>query len=452
MSVTTSGATKNYVYDAAGNEINDGMHSYVYDAENRLVSVDGGAVTYSYDHQNRRMKKVSAIGKTLYIWEGLRVMAEYDGLSGALLVKYVYAGSRMVAKQEGANTRYFLKDRLSVRVMLDGNGNVMGRQAHLPFGEEIAASGEAEKHRFTGYERDAETALDYAVNRYDNSVVGRFTSVDKKASSAKKELPQSWNRYTYTLNNPINLKDPSGLDPFDFESGGRGPCDPFGPARLLDGFEISREILCWAVLISAAYIANELLEPPQQTCGDFLRTTGFAFSGLTFKVAQAVFFEYSGDTVEGIAIARVILNRLWYLNQPDLPDTREARHGFGPKNATVEQVLGAREEGIQFPEYNADGSPIASVQRRYDSTLNGPAGSGDCLLLFQAFLIAGTATASSSSDPFASQGGSWYFAQARFRTPGRMCRDCSAALDPRLGAHWFYTFPYGNYTRGRLFP
>src|SRR5262249_28909162 len=42
-----------------GNVTNDGVHSYTYDSENRLASVDGGATaSYAYDHQNHRIKKV----------------------------------------------------------------------------------------------------------------------------------------------------------------------------------------------------------------------------------------------------------------------------------------------------------------------------------------------------------------------------------------------------------
>ena len=39
----TAGSTFNYTYDAAGNVTNDGVHSYGYDSENRIVGVDGGA-------------------------------------------------------------------------------------------------------------------------------------------------------------------------------------------------------------------------------------------------------------------------------------------------------------------------------------------------------------------------------------------------------------------------
>jgi RHS repeat-associated protein len=68
---------------------------------------------------------------------------------------------------------------------------------------------------FTGYERDLETGLDYAQARYYASIVGRFNSVDPATSSFRPENPQSWNRYTYVLNNPLNLNDPTGLDPGD---------------------------------------------------------------------------------------------------------------------------------------------------------------------------------------------------------------------------------------------
>ncbi len=47
--------TSAYSYDEAGNVTGDGLHSYTYDAENRLVSVDFGATAlYSYDQANRR--------------------------------------------------------------------------------------------------------------------------------------------------------------------------------------------------------------------------------------------------------------------------------------------------------------------------------------------------------------------------------------------------------------
>lgn len=60
----SGGAGSSYTYDSAGIVTNDGMHSYGYDSENRLVSVDGGTTaSYAFDHQNQRYKK--SVGSTL---------------------------------------------------------------------------------------------------------------------------------------------------------------------------------------------------------------------------------------------------------------------------------------------------------------------------------------------------------------------------------------------------
>ncbi|HZS71437.1 MAG TPA: RHS repeat-associated core domain-containing protein, partial [Candidatus Acidoferrum sp.] len=43
--------------------------------------------------------------------------------------------------------------------------------------------------------------------------VGRWTTPDPASLSvASPAFPQSWNRYSYVLNNPMNLLDPSGLE------------------------------------------------------------------------------------------------------------------------------------------------------------------------------------------------------------------------------------------------
>jgi RHS repeat-associated protein len=233
----------NYSYDAAGNVTADEANSYVYDGENRLVSANSGAATYSYDHQNRRVKKMSGGTGRHYIWEKTQVITEHTSSTGALLVSYLYAGSRLLAKQEGGATRYLLSDRLSVRVVTDGTGAVVGTQSHLPFGEAFTFNGETDKHQFTTYERDAETNLDYGVNRYYSLTTGRFASVDPLSQrrtqarmagscSSSKTIrddtgqPQEINLYPYSVNDPVNRIDPLGLyfeffdsfepEPFDY--------------------------------------------------------------------------------------------------------------------------------------------------------------------------------------------------------------------------------------------
>jgi RHS repeat-associated protein len=287
--------TANYTYDAAGNVTNDGVHSYTYDAENRVVSVDGGATAqYRYDHQNRRVTKIIGAAWTHYIWEGSHVIGEHDGTTPfggygstpygerSSQIDYIYAGSKLVSSlsythtchNDGAaivcttasTSRYYLSDRLSTRLVLDSSGNVLGRMAHLPFGEDFAESGTQEKHHFTSYERDAEAGADYAINRQYSQSTGRFNRADPLASSGKKEAPQTWNRYAYTAGDPINQKDSLGLM-YGFSD---DPCDPFGPELIIDGFEFSREMLCFA-MIAAPLLLTEPDPEPKPTCTVFVQ-------------------------------------------------------------------------------------------------------------------------------------------------------------------------------------
>jgi RHS repeat-associated protein len=211
----TEKSTVNFTYDAAGNVTNDGIHSYGYDSENRIVSVDGGSTaSYAYDHQNRRYKKTIGSTVTHYVWQGWQVLAEYNGSTGAVLTDYVYTGSRMIAKVASGSTQYFLSDRLSTRLVLDSGGSVSGRMAHLAFGEDFGESGTQEKHHFTSYERDSESGTDYAVNRQYSQSIGRFNRPDPYVVSGTQNSPQNNNRYVYSKNEPIGSIDPSGLDSF----------------------------------------------------------------------------------------------------------------------------------------------------------------------------------------------------------------------------------------------
>lgn len=78
---------------------------------------------------------------------------------------------------------------------------------------------------FTGKERDAETGLDYFGARYFSAAQGRFTSPDPLLGSANPLDPQSWNRYTYGLNNPLRYIDPFGLYEWDTTLGGSATDD-----------------------------------------------------------------------------------------------------------------------------------------------------------------------------------------------------------------------------------
>jgi RHS repeat-associated protein len=111
---------------------------------------------------------------------------------------------------------YNLNDHLgTARITMNQSGAVTSSVEYYPFGELKSATGcAASSQRFTGKLFDNESGLQYFGARYLSNDLTRFTSVDPVASSLNPSIPQSWNRYHYSRNNPINRTDPNGLDDY----------------------------------------------------------------------------------------------------------------------------------------------------------------------------------------------------------------------------------------------
>ena len=217
-----------YSYDSGGNLLNDGSHAYTYDAENKIAKVDAVAA-YVYDGEGQRVRKLLAENLRFIYSIGGRLIAEFNGVNGALSKEYIYSARGLVATIEpGSNgTRYLTSDYLgSPRVVTNSSGGVVSRHDFMPFGESLgsgiggrttgAGFGIADglREQFTSKERDSETGLDYFASRYFACLQGRFTSADSFVGSPMN--PQTLNRYSYVGNNPTNFVDPTGhvrLDP-----------------------------------------------------------------------------------------------------------------------------------------------------------------------------------------------------------------------------------------------
>lgn len=196
-------------YDQAGNMTNDGVYVYTFDAENRVAS--GNGVSYTYDGNGMRVEKSNG---TLY-WRSVtgQVLAETD-TSGNTKNEYVYFAGRRIAWWDSLGNLYYIySDALgTTRTIAESNGSVCYDADYTPYGQELVHASNCPSnynYKFTGYERDPETNLDYAFARYYNSRLGRFMSVDPLSGNSLD--PQTLNRYAYVSNHPLSAIDPMGL-------------------------------------------------------------------------------------------------------------------------------------------------------------------------------------------------------------------------------------------------
>jgi RHS repeat-associated protein len=173
-------------------------------------------------------------------------IAEYaaSGAANAPQKEYGYRGGQLLITAEPSGTvKWLVTDQIgSTRMVVDKSGALSGangivRQDYLPFGEEIGAGvgirsvgngygTNTVRQKFGSKERDNETGLDYFGARYHSSVQGRFTTPDEFNGGpielfaevaahnptfyAEIAEPQSLNKYTYCLNNPLKYVDPDG--------------------------------------------------------------------------------------------------------------------------------------------------------------------------------------------------------------------------------------------------
>jgi RHS repeat-associated protein len=189
-----------YTHDANGNVTGMPNLTLEYDVENRIrraTHATNGYEEYLYDPANQRIAKGELV--TFYDVFGKR-MAQYKlGNPG-------WTGEpRLAFYVEGNVTTYTY---FQGKILESGRLGSMGA-AFNPYGAPKTALAEADG--FATYWRDQKTGLDYAINRYYHSALGRFTSPDPYMASGGPGAPQSWNRYAYAENDPINWMDPQGL-------------------------------------------------------------------------------------------------------------------------------------------------------------------------------------------------------------------------------------------------
>lgn len=224
-------------YDNAGNITTDSKfrgYSFSYDAYGRVTSATGSwfSQNSTYDCEGRRVQTAATVGGVSYrtmVYDIFgQLVVDYNGSGGTIVEsENVYRGGQLLARYDAPQSawKYLLSDAQgTTRTVMNNNGSsssVVARHDYLPFGEEIGSgiglrsSGQGyggsdlNRLRYAQTERDDVTAQDHTWFRKYESLSGRFTSPDPLSGTIRN--PQSLNHYSYSINDPVNLMDPTGL-------------------------------------------------------------------------------------------------------------------------------------------------------------------------------------------------------------------------------------------------
>jgi RHS repeat-associated protein len=219
---------KTYGYDANGNLTTVNGASYAtWTPFNMPATLGTGALGYAYDGAFTRVKETSqANGTTYYATPGFFEQVEVGGIK--VLRHYVASPEGPVAV---------------VNIARDNNGLEMSRSRTITFADHLGSTiaevnaatgavtrlsfdawgkrrlstgadgnpvltGLASERGFTGHEMLDEVGLVHMNGRIYDPAIGRFLSADPIIQSPL-DL-QNYNRYSYVLNNPLSLTDPTG--------------------------------------------------------------------------------------------------------------------------------------------------------------------------------------------------------------------------------------------------
>lgn len=217
-----SDGTFNYTWDANGNLISksDGVttETYAYDSQYRLIRMErtGPApltVSYEYDFDNLLAARTVNGVRTTFVWD--RQSGPYPELleqrdaQGALLVRYEHGNAALTEIHSASGqTSFAVTDQLgTVRALAAADGSVQETLSFDAFGR-LRDGALHEDIGFTGDFTDSATGLVYMQNRWYAPNLARFISRD--SVDGNPALTNSLNRYAYSLDNPVNLSDPTG--------------------------------------------------------------------------------------------------------------------------------------------------------------------------------------------------------------------------------------------------
>ncbi len=195
-------------YDGAGNLRGDGTATYTYDTLNQLASTTVGTATtsYAYDGLGTRVKA----GATSFVEVGGHLLYQYNATSKTG-TKFYYYGDQRVAAKTGSSVLYYVPNHLGgPHLTLNASRAVVSKAVYSPFGKTLSRTGtSADPYRQAGDYLDTATGLYQRGIRDQDADRGWFTTPDP-SQHVDVTAPQTLNRYSYALGDPINYVDHTG--------------------------------------------------------------------------------------------------------------------------------------------------------------------------------------------------------------------------------------------------
>lgn len=218
------GSTRTHLfeYDPRGNVLKDAQRTFAYTAFDKPYLITKGTTKSEFSYgPNRELyrQRLTVGGKvtdTLYV-KGLYERAKLA--SGVTEHKYHVGNVVVTDRSNGANdTLYLHKDNLGSTVSITNSaGNIVQHFNYDAWGKQNAFYANASltayvspatSDGYTGHKMINDLNIIHMNGRIYDPTLGRFLQADPHIQAPMNS--QSYNRYSYVLNNPMSYTDPSG--------------------------------------------------------------------------------------------------------------------------------------------------------------------------------------------------------------------------------------------------
>lgn len=215
---TTGSATYSYYPDGSLQirAVNGAQSTFTYGPDGQLstVQTSGGTSKYVRDADGNILTRTDPSGATTLYLPGQEITTTPGNGTVSVQHYYAFGGITVATSINRGNTIDLMSDlHGSNEIALDPTTWTITRRYLDPFGNPIGTTTGGVwpgNHGFIGAPTNTTTGLtDIGAREYDPTT-GRFTTVDPILTPTD---PLQANGYSYADGNPINLSDPTGLDP-----------------------------------------------------------------------------------------------------------------------------------------------------------------------------------------------------------------------------------------------